>query len=88
MKAKKGSNAFGLDAAKMCLVSGVQILAKFKVSEFEKYKGVNCPKTHVRAYYQKMATYSNNEKLLMHLFQDNLNRALLELYIQLKNTST
>lgn len=36
MKAMEGPSAFGLDAAKMCLVSGVQIPAKFKVPNFEK----------------------------------------------------
>lgn len=49
MKVMEGSNSFGLDATKMCLVSGVQIPSKLKVPSFEKYKGVNYPKTHVRA---------------------------------------
>ena len=41
MKAIKGSSAFGLDAAYMCLVPGVKIHAKLKVSDFEKYKGLH-----------------------------------------------
>lgn len=39
-KAMEGSGAFGLDAADMCLVPGVKIMAKFKVLTFEKYKGL------------------------------------------------
>lgn len=44
MKAMEGSNSFGLDTAKMFLVSGVQISAKLKVHSSEKNKGVSCPK--------------------------------------------
>lgn len=46
MKSMEWSNAFGLYAIEMCLVPDVQILAKFKVPRFEKYKGVNYPRTH------------------------------------------
>ncbi|XP_050878416.1 uncharacterized protein LOC127082215 [Lathyrus oleraceus] len=87
MKVMEGPNTFGLDAAEMCLVPGVQIPAKFKVPSFEKYKGVSCPRTHVRAYCRKMAAYSSDEKLLMHFFQDNLSRASLEWYMQLESTT-
>lgn len=34
-----------------------------------------------------MAAYSNDEKLLMHLFKENLSGASLEWYMQLENTS-
>lgn len=43
MKAIKDSGSFGLDVADMCLVLGVKIPSNFKVPDFEKYKGVNCP---------------------------------------------
>ena len=33
------------------LVPGVKIPPKFKVSDFFKYKGVSCPKTHVKSYF-------------------------------------
>lgn len=33
----------GLDVVDMCLVPGLVILQKFKVPDFEKYKGVDCP---------------------------------------------
>lgn len=39
MKALQGPDTFGLDVADMCLVPGVKFFAKFKVQNFEKYKG-------------------------------------------------
>ncbi|XP_050915688.1 uncharacterized protein LOC127130766 [Lathyrus oleraceus] len=85
LKAIEGSSVFGLDTADMCLVPRVKIPAKFKVPDFEKYKGISFPKTHVRAYYRKMAAYSGDERLLMHFFQDSLRGASLEWYMQLQN---
>ncbi|XP_050890901.1 uncharacterized protein LOC127096363 [Lathyrus oleraceus] len=87
MKAMEGPSAFRLDAAEMCLVLGVQIPAKFKVPNFEKYKGVSCPRTHIRAYCRKMVAYSSDERLPMHFFQDSLSEASLEWYMQLESTT-
>lgn len=87
MNAMEGSNTFGLDAAEMCLVPSIKIPSKFKVPNFEEYKGISCLRTRVRAYCRKMAAYSNNEKLLIHFFQDNLSEASLGWYTQLENTS-
>ncbi|XP_050886215.1 uncharacterized protein LOC127091580 [Lathyrus oleraceus] len=80
----KGSNAFGLDTTDMCLVPGVKIPAKFKFLNFEKYKGVSCPKTHIRSFCRKMAADSKDEKLLMHFFQDSLSGDSLEWYMELE----
>jgi len=66
-----GSYEFG-DAAGLCLVPGVVIPPKFKVPDFEKYKGTTCPKSHLTMYCRKMAAHVNNEKLLIHCFQDSL----------------
>jgi len=60
------------DAAGLCLVLDVVIPPKFKVHEFEKYKGSTCPKSHLIMYCRKMATHAHDEKLLMHFFQDSL----------------
>lgn len=86
MKAIKVYGAFGLDATNMCLVLGVKILEKFKVLDFEMYKGVSCSRTHIRSYCRKMAAYSDDEKLLMHFFKDNLSGVSLEWYMQLERT--
>ena len=46
----ESTDVLGLDTTEMCLVPGVVILAKFKVPDFEKYKGNSDPRTHIRAY--------------------------------------
>jgi len=65
-----GSYEFG-DAVGLYLVLGVVIPPKFKVPDFEKYKGTTCPKSHLTMYYRKMAAHAHNEKLLIHCFQDS-----------------
>ena len=50
LKALEGSNDLGLDAAEMCLVPGIIIPTKFKVLDFEKYKGASDIRTHIRSY--------------------------------------
>jgi len=60
------------DAAGLCLMSDVVIPPKFKVPEFEKYKGSTCPKSNLIMYCRKMAAHAHDEKLLMHFFQDSL----------------
>jgi len=60
------------DAASLCLVPGVVIPPKFKVLDFEKYKGTTCPKSHLTMYCRKMTAHAHNEKLLIHCFQDSL----------------
>lgn len=86
MKAIEGSNGLGLDAADMCQVSGVKIHAKFKVPDFENYKGISCPGNHIQSYCRKMTPYSNGEKLLMCFFQDSLNGTSLYRYMQIERT--
>jgi len=57
------------DMAKLYLVPDVVIPPKFKVSDFDKYKGTTFPKNHLKMYCQKMRVYVKDEKLLMHFFQ-------------------
>jgi len=56
----------------LCLVPDVIIPPKFKVPDFDKYKGTTCPKNHLKMYCRKMRAYSRDEKLLMHFFQECL----------------
>ena len=76
----------GFNVATMCLVLGVVIPPKFKVPEFDKYKGVICPETHLRSYCRKMVAYARNESLLKYFFEDSLAAAPLEWYMQLEKT--
>ncbi|KAI5403142.1 hypothetical protein KIW84_050648 [Lathyrus oleraceus] len=68
----------GLDVVDMCLVPCLVIPQKFEVSDFDKYKGISCPRTHLRAYCHKMAAHISNHQLLIHYFQDSLSEASLE----------
>ena len=63
------------DMADLCLVPDVIIPLKFKVPDFDRYKGTTCPKNHLKMYCREMGAYSKDEKLLMHFFQDSLARA-------------
>ncbi|MCI91593.1 gag-protease polyprotein, partial [Trifolium medium] len=56
----------------MCLVPDVVMPPKFKTPDFEKYKGLQCPKIHLKRFCLKMAAHVTNEKLMMHVFQDSL----------------
>ena len=49
------------DMAKLCLVPNVVIPPKFKVPDFDKYKGITCPKNHLKMYNKKIGAYSKNE---------------------------
>jgi len=79
------SHEFG-DAAGLCLVPDVVIPPKFKVLDFEKYKGTTCPKSHLTMYCRKMAVHAHNEKLLIHCFQDSLGGVALNWYMHLEPT--
>jgi hypothetical protein len=50
------------------------------------YRGSKRLLTHLKAYCNKMAQVVNNEKLLVHFFQDSLSDATLVWYIKLNNT--
>ena len=60
------------DMTDLCLVPDVVIPPKFKVPDFDRYKGTTFPKNHLKMYCRKMGAYSRDEKLLMHFFQDSL----------------
>ncbi|GAU30309.1 hypothetical protein TSUD_385300 [Trifolium subterraneum] len=83
MRALRGKDLFGQDAHKLCLVPDVVVPHKFKVPDFEKYKGSTCPKAHLIMYARKMSTQSSNDKLLIHYFQDSLTGAALRWYMDL-----
>lgn len=78
LRAIEGHNTFRLYAFDMCLVPNVIISPKFKVPEFEKYKGLNFPKNHLWMFFHKMDAYTRNEKLMIHYFQNNLSGASLD----------
>src|ERR1051325_2371877 len=68
VKALKGKQSASQSALEMCLVPDVVIPPKFKVPDFEKYKGLTCPKNHLRMYCRKMVVHVRDQKLMMHCF--------------------
>ena len=69
LRAIKGDGDYAFaDMAELCLVPDAVIPPKFKVPDFDKYKGTTCLKNHLKMYNSKIGAYSKNEKLLMHFF--------------------
>ena len=68
----------------LCLVPDVVIPPKFKVPDFNKYKGTTCPKNHLKVSCRKMGAYAKDEKLLMHFFQESLTGAAVTWYTNLE----
>lgn len=62
------------------------VTPKFNAPEFERYKGVSCPMSHLRMFVRKMDVYDANEKLMMHCFQDSPSGASLDWYMKLEKT--
>ncbi|KAK2427997.1 hypothetical protein QL285_026540 [Trifolium repens] len=87
IKALRGKDLFGKNAHDLCLVPNVKIPAKFKVPDFEKYKGNSCPQSHLVMYQRKMSTQTDNHQLLIHYFQDSLTGAALKWYMGLDSTN-
>jgi hypothetical protein len=77
---------YPIKAVEMCLVPNIVIPKKFRVPEFVKYTGTQCPITHLKAYCNKMAEVVEDEKLLIHFFQDSLSGTALIWYMRLDNT--
>lgn len=46
-KAIDGCDTYGFDTLDLCLVKNMVISPKFKTLDFEKYKGISYPKTHL-----------------------------------------
>jgi hypothetical protein len=83
LKALRGKELFGKNAYDLCLVPNVVIPPKFKVPDFNKYKGNTCPELHLIMYLRKMSAQVGNDELLIHCFQDSLTGAALIWYMSL-----
>ena len=57
-----------LDLKELTLVPDLVIPPKFKVLDFKKYDGIECPKIHLAIYYCKLDGLVHNVKLLIHVF--------------------
>ena len=80
----EGINITGsLDATELSLVPGLVIPHKFKTLTFDKYDGTKCSTTHLMMYCRKMSAYTDNDKLLIHCFQDSLTGIAAQWYLKL-----
>ena len=87
MKALRGKEPFGQNVNELCLVINVKIPAKFKVPDFEKYKGNTCPRAHLVMYVRRMSTDTDDQRLLIHFFQDSLTGVALKWYMSLDSAN-
>ena len=81
---EEGGNYAFADIAELCLGPDVVIPLKFKVLNFDKYKGTTCPRNHLKTYCRKMGAYAKDEKLLMHFFQESLTGVAVTWYTNLE----
>ncbi|CAL5208145.1 unnamed protein product [Lathyrus oleraceus] len=73
-----------LDVIDICLVPGLVIPPKIRVPNFEKYQGNIYPRHHLVTFFQKMASHTHDDKLMIHYFQDSLIGASLSCYMKLE----
>ena len=66
------------------LVPNIITPPKFKVLDFDKYKGTTCPKNHLKMYCRKMGAYAKDEELLIHSFQESLTGVAVTWYTNLE----
>ena len=86
LRVVEGNDLFDpVRADEVCLVPNIVIPKKFRVLEFVKYTGMECPKTRLRSYYNKMAEVIHDDKLLTYFFQDSLTGSALSWYMRLDN---
>jgi hypothetical protein len=84
LRAVEGNDWFDpMRAAEVCLVPNIVVPKDFRIPEFIKYTGLECPNTHLRSYCNKMAKVIRDDKLLIYFFQDSLAGSALSWYMRL-----
>jgi len=85
LKAIEGGEDYAFASLEeLFLVPNIITPPKFKVLDFDKYKGSTCPKNHLRMYCWKMGAYTKDEKLLIHFSQESLTRVAITWYTNLE----
>ncbi|KAA3458110.1 hypothetical protein EPI10_012757 [Gossypium australe] len=77
---------YEIDVKELSLVLNLVLPPKFKTPDFEKYNGTSCPEAHLKMFCRRMAGHANNEKILIHCFQDSLVGSAAKWYDQLSST--
>ncbi|XP_039685658.1 uncharacterized protein [Medicago truncatula] len=86
MKALHEKGKFGKTAYDLCLVPSVQVPHKFKIPDFEKYKGSSCPEEHLKMYVRRMPAYAQDDQILIYYFQESLTGPASKWYTNLDKT--
>jgi len=86
MRALRGKELFWKTAYDLCLVPDLQIPHKFKVPDFEKYKGKSCPEEHLTMYVRRMSAYAKDDQVLIFYFQESLASPASKWYMNLDKT--
>ena len=60
------------------------VIPKFKVPDFDKYKGTTYPMNRLKMYCRKMGAYAKDNKLLIHFFQESLTGVAITWYTNLE----
>ena len=56
LRAVEGNDRFDpMRASEICLVPNITVPKDFRILEFTKYTRLECPNTHIRSYYSKIA---------------------------------
>ena len=87
MKALRWKELFGENVSDLCLVPNVKVPAKFKVLEFKKYNDNTCRRAHLVMYVIRMSTHIDDQRLLIHFFQDSLTGATVKWYMSLDSAN-
>ncbi|KAI4312085.1 hypothetical protein MLD38_036937 [Melastoma candidum] len=61
-------------------VPQIQVPPKFKMPEFEKFRGNGCPELHLKHFCHKMAVYPVDDKFRIAMFQESLAESALHWY--------
>ena len=86
MRSLRGKEVFGKTAYDLCLVPDIQIPHKFKVPDFEKYKGNSFPEEHLTMYVRRMSAYARDDRVLIYYFQESLASPASKWYMNLDKT--
>jgi len=86
MRTLRGKEIFGKTSYDLCLVPNVQIPHKFKVPDFEKYKGNSCLEEHLTMYVKRMSAYAKDDQVLIFYFQESLASPASKWYMNLDKT--
>ena len=60
------------------------VIPKFKVPDFDKYKGTTWSKNHLKMYCRKMGAYAKDEELLIQSFRESLTGVVVTWYTNLE----